>query len=84
MSDALLSPSVRPPSLNWQDLRVIRLLMDSGAGNTKAGIELGLAQSTVKFYVSRICRQLSLCGYSVHSRVGIVAWGMKYLPAEAV
>lgn len=75
-----LLPSARPPSLNWQEVRIIRMLA-GGPSNYDLGNALQLQVATVKEYLFRASMRLRKAGYpDVGNRTALAAWGMKYMP----
>lgn len=75
----------RPPSLNYQEVRIARLVADpSSPLNKEIAYQLGLSEGTVKIYLLQMNKRLRDAGHAVTNRTGLAAWALKYLKEPAV
>ena len=79
-----LPAKLRPPWLNRQELRIMRLLIVAVPANKDVAQTLSLAVSTVKSHLWQITTKLRKAGYhDVTSRTAVATWAIKHLLAVA-
>ena len=77
-----LEAKLRPPWLNRQELRIMKLMMDTAPANKDLAQALDLSVTTVKSYLFQIKTKLRKAGYrDVTNRTAIAAWAVENLPS---